>query len=188
MLVLHAQQDAAENSGLAAGEAAGSVSDELLYLDGGFVGGFVFPDADWGPTGCSEAGVGVGVAGSVAGDLGFPVLGVAAGLGAVLRAAVPEAAVHEDRHPQAREHQVSFAANIGQRPAVHEVAQATPVQRRADEPFRSRVAGSLFRHALRRRTWQRLRFHGAGSSNISESHGRGTSSLTAMARGTARAG
>ena len=118
-----------ENGGLAAREVAGSGADELFYVVGGFVGGFVFPDADWGPAGCSQAGVGVGVAGPVAGDLGLPVLGVAAGLGAVLGAAVPEAAVHEDRYLQAGEHHVGLAAHLWQRAAVHEVAQATPVQR-----------------------------------------------------------
>ena len=156
---------AALNGGLAAGKVAGSVSDELFYLVGGLVGGFVFPDADWGPAGCSEAGVGVGVSSSVAGDLGFPVLGVAAGLGAVFGAAVPEAAVYEDRYPQAGEHHVSLAAHLGQRPSVHEEAQATPVQRRADEPLRSRIAGSLLRHALRCRSRQRLRLHVSGSTS-----------------------
>ncbi len=129
LLVLHTPLNAVWNSGLTADEAASSGSDELFYVVGGLVGGFVFPDADWGPAGCSEAGVGVGVAGSVAGDLGLPVLGVAAGFGAVLGAAVPEAAVHEDRYPKAREHHIGFASHFGQRPAVHEVAQATPVQR-----------------------------------------------------------
>lgn len=163
--VLHTPVSAGQEDGLAIPQAAGSVSDELFDLVGGLVGGFVFPDADWGPAGCSQAGVGVGVAGSVAGDLGLPVLGVATGFRAVLGAAVPEAAVHEDRHPQTREHHVGLAAYLGQWPAVHEVAQATPVQCRADESFRSCVARALLRHALRCRAWQRLRLHPVGSTS-----------------------
>ena len=110
-------------------ETVGPIADELFDVVGGFVGFFVFPDAHCGPAGGLEAGVGVGVAGPVASDLGLPVLGVAAGLGAVVGAAMPEAAVHEDRHPQAGEHHVGFATYARQWPAVHEVAQATSVQR-----------------------------------------------------------
>ena len=120
--------NAGQEDGLAISQAAGSGSDELFNLVGGFVGWFVFPDADWGPAGCSEAGVGVGVSGSVAGDLGFPVFGIAAGLGAVLGTAVPEAAVYEDRNPQARKHHVGLAAHLGQRPSVYEVAQTASVE------------------------------------------------------------
>jgi hypothetical protein len=74
---------------------------------------FVPPDAKDAPAGAAEGAVDETVAGYVAGDLGFPELRVAFGLGGVDRTAVPETAVHEDGEFELGENEVRFAEDRG---------------------------------------------------------------------------
>lgn len=68
------------------------------------VGGvFVLPDSDDLPASFMEASICIGVASLVALDLGNPEVGVLLGGPVMVRAAVPEAPVKEDRHPSLSE-------------------------------------------------------------------------------------
>jgi hypothetical protein len=60
-----------------------------------------------------EAFVGVGIPAAVSGHLGWPIPAVHAVPSlAMLLAAMPETAVHEDRHPIGWEHNVSDTAKL----------------------------------------------------------------------------
>jgi hypothetical protein len=104
--------------------------DEVGDAEGGLVRVLVFPDPRHGPAGVMQAFVGVGVPGAVSGDLGRPVpaINVVPSL-AMLLAAVPEAAIHEHRHPLGGEHDVGDAGKPRKRASVDPVAQAATVKR-----------------------------------------------------------
>lgn len=54
-------------------------------------------------------------------------------------APVPKAAVHEDRDPGLRKHDVGFTANARKRPDVNAETQSAVVERRAELSFRRSV-------------------------------------------------
>lgn len=70
------------------------------------VGGLVLPRADDMPAGGAESAVDAPITRGVAFELRAPIADVATGCIAVLRAAVPEAAINEDGDPPAREDDV----------------------------------------------------------------------------------
>lgn len=81
------------------------------------------------PTRIGEPGVRVGVAGDIACDLSWPVVGIRAERPpAVFRAAVPEAAVDEDRDALASEHDVRASTQFGLRGEINSVAPSMRVQ------------------------------------------------------------
>lgn len=69
----------------------------------------MFPNADHKPAAFAQGAIYAAIPGLVAGDLGQPEGGAGLGLGAVLGAAVPEAAVHEYCGLQLGENEVRFA-------------------------------------------------------------------------------
>lgn len=71
-----------------------------------FIDWLVLPDAQHGPSGGRQCCVGGAVAFDVPAELGRPVPLVSRGLATMLRADVPEAAVHEDRDLACGEHDV----------------------------------------------------------------------------------
>lgn len=102
-----------------------------MLSDGGhdgkcdIVGILVFPGANYRPTGGRQAPVSIAVARDVAGDLRRPVVGVRPGLGPMLRAAVPVAAIDEDRDPRASEHEVRAPVQPRKGSRVDDVPQPT---------------------------------------------------------------
>ena len=96
------------------------------------VQGLVLPDPHDLPARRQQGRVGGAVALDVAGQLGSPVPGVRGGLGAVLGAGVPEAAVHEDGDPAGGERDVwPDPRSVEVQPVVLAVPEALAVQRSA---------------------------------------------------------
>jgi hypothetical protein len=88
----------------------------------------MLPEPHHPPTSIGEPAVRVGVAGDVACDLSWPVVGVRAERpSAVFRAAVPEAAVDEDRDALACEHDVRASTQCGLRVEIDAEAPAMRV-------------------------------------------------------------
>lgn len=87
----------------------------------------MFPDADRDPSGLLECCIGITVAADVRLDLLAPELRVALGPCPVGWAAVPEAAIYEDRDLRAAEHHIASPAKAPQWPLVDPVSQAAPV-------------------------------------------------------------
>jgi hypothetical protein len=67
---------------------------------------FVFPDSEDAPPGAAQGPVSPPVPGDVGGELLSPEGRVTFRFGAVLRAAVPEAAIHEHGQPEFREDEI----------------------------------------------------------------------------------
>src|SRR5262245_36021597 len=99
----------------------------------------MLPDADWLPTMRAELFVSVGVTRPVALDLPAPPVRVRPRFAAVIRAPVPEAAVHEDRDAGRPEHKVRPAPYLGYRPSIQHVAETERVDGRPDRQFAGRV-------------------------------------------------
>jgi hypothetical protein len=81
-------------------------SDGCGHALGGLARVVVLPHSDDGPAGALELGGGVSVTLDVPRDLAVPVPLVHRRASTVVAASVPEAAVHEDRDPDARKHDV----------------------------------------------------------------------------------
>ncbi len=80
-------------------------------------------------------------------ELGTPPIGVRFGLRRVLRAAVPEAAVHEDRDLCLGEDDIDRATGHAGHRDVHSVAHSRGVQEPSDRDLRRSVSGALTAHA-----------------------------------------
>lgn len=94
--------------------------------------GHVGPDSDDNPPLLSKLGVGVRVTPCGRGDLGSPPCDVATRWPEVFRAAVPVAAVDEDRNVGSSKHDVGAAPNSGQRLEVHAVSETSAVEYTAE--------------------------------------------------------
>jgi hypothetical protein len=106
----------------------------------------VLPESHHRPPGNLPEVAGLDVTSSVGRDLGRPELRVRLGSRVVLRAAVPEAAVDENGHLAPREDDVGGAAEVGDRSAVHEVAQTASVQFTSHGQLWSGVTGGVGLH------------------------------------------
>lgn len=108
---------------------------------------FVFPHADDLPAGVTQALVSVHVALLVAVDFRRPELCVrSSSLPVVLRTAVPETPVHEDRDFDPGKHQVSCSSNRRQRARGHSVAQTEGVHRRPQRELRTSIPTTVRAH------------------------------------------
>lgn len=103
----------------------------------------VLPDPDHRPPERCHMGVRLTVALDVARELGGPPLTVGRGLGGVLRAAVPEAAVDHYGDLRSGEEQVGAAPGHAGERGVHAIAQTTSVQVTAEEEFGLGIARPL---------------------------------------------
>src|SRR5829696_904503 len=119
----------------------GSVSD-LGYV-------LVLPGAEHLPSVTCERAVDSTVSGDVASELRLPVRGVRPWRVAVVRAAVPEAAVDEDGEARAREDHVGSNDSGRSRDwVIDPEAQPTSVELRPQSQFRSCVTPTVAAHAL----------------------------------------
>ena len=107
----------------------------------------MLPDADNSPACPSQGLVVRTIALHVAIELGLPVADIGLRTRAVIWAAVPKTAVHEDRHPGRGEHDIGAAADS--RPwrdnALTE-AETTPMEFRAKSDLGSRVRRAIALH------------------------------------------
>jgi hypothetical protein len=87
----------------------------------------MFPDPHDQPAGILEGPVGLSIPFAIPFDLLLPEGSVRLGLCAMLRTAIPEAAVDEDRQALPRKDDVGMAAYPLQRRPVHTVSQPKPV-------------------------------------------------------------
>lgn len=138
---------------------------------------FVFPCADYLPSGPRECSVVALVARSVAGDLRASVVTVCPRLRAVLWAAMPVAAINEDRDSFPHEDNVRSNGVASEPDApIEPVAQTSLVKLYADRELRSRVSAPVPDHHCARglaaghgRRWQRWGVaHGAQSSGAAK--------------------
>lgn len=98
------------------------------HAGGTFLRIVVLPEAHRLPPVLPKVGVGVGIANPVPLQLVSPPARVGRRLAAMLRASVPEAAVHEDGNPRLPEDHVSPPPPFGEWPLVDEVAEAQAVE------------------------------------------------------------
>ncbi len=106
----------------------------------------VLPEAEDRPSRFPQGSVRVPVPRDIGGDLLGPERLVRRGRRVVLRAAVPEAPVDEDRDPWPAENQVGRAPQARQRPRIHAVSQAESMDRRAQPELRSRIPAPVRLH------------------------------------------
>ena len=146
--------------------------EDVLHFGYRLGHGHVFPDANNHPSSRNERGVDLTIPFSIAPKLRAPVARVGLGLATVQRTHMPEAPIHEDRHPRAREDDVSAHAptrNI--EPVVLPEAETSPVQPRSEKELRRRVGASDRTHvpgSARRRSCLPLgasHRHGAASQS-----------------------
>mgnify|MGYP001227613457 CR=1 FL=1 len=108
----------------------------------------MLPDPDDLPTVVVENPVGFLVTFHVPLDLGLPEVGVGPRSDVMLRTAVPEASVDEDRDPCCAEDEVRCPAEILYRSGIDSEAEAEPVHKRPDPQLRGCVASSVPLHGL----------------------------------------
>ena len=61
----------------------------------------------------------------------------------MLRASMPEAAIHEDGYPDSRKHDVDFASSKAGNRGINAITQTAAMQLAPQGQFRHRVANSL---------------------------------------------
>jgi len=113
---------------------------------GGLDGVLVLPHANGRPPSGLEPLVSVPVPQAVPFDLGYPVVGVRRWRNIVLRARVPEAAIHEDGHMSLREDQVGPSADRGDGREVHSVPKPQGVDCAPEAHLRGGVSPSISEH------------------------------------------
>src|SRR5690348_6158761 len=91
-------------------------------------GGLVLPDSQDGPPGCGQRAFVFEIAPTSGLQLAGPPLGIGLRKTGVLGASVPEAAVDEHGHTQARKKNVGLAAEPGHRSTMLEEAEAGTVK------------------------------------------------------------
>jgi hypothetical protein len=92
--------------------------------------------------------IGVPVTQAVGLDLLAPEAGVCSWPGSVLRAAVPETAVHKNDHSRRSEDDIGAPATIAENSAVNPKAEPTSVQEPAEIDLRLGVTPSRTSHAV----------------------------------------
>jgi hypothetical protein len=101
---------------------------------------FVLPEPNHGPPGGTKPCVSVGISLLVRLQLRSPPISVRPRRRPMLRAVMPEAAIHEDRKANAWEEDVGTAAHTHEGRAVDPIAQPHPIERRPQCHLRSGVA------------------------------------------------
>src|SRR5829696_3259520 len=131
----------------ASSRSARSSGRRVSVSDLGYV--LVLPGAEHLPAVTCERAVDSTVSGDVASELRLPVRGVRTWRVAVVRAAVPEAAVDEDGEARAREDHVGSNDSGRSRDwVIDPEAQPTSVELRPQSQFRSCVTPTVAAHAL----------------------------------------
>jgi hypothetical protein len=104
----------------------------------------VLPEAKDGPSGRSEVGVDLAIAFNVPLELRLPEVCVDLGVGAVLRATVPKAAVNEHNESSAGECDIGTNGSFLQRnPIVLAEPEAGPVEYGSHFTLRCRIGSSI---------------------------------------------
>ena len=109
--------------------------------------GFVLPDADDKPTGFSERLVGLAIPADVAFDFFFPPAAVPGRRPMMLRAAVPEAAIHHDGDARWAEDDVSGPAHRPDGANPDAIAQAPSMEGSTEPKLRFRITVPDLAHA-----------------------------------------
>ena len=107
----------------------------------------MFPEPEDRPSCGGKPLIGVPIASAVPGDLLFPVVGVGRSLGVVLWAAVPEAAVEEDRDALSGEDHVSSAPKVRKGPGSYPVSKSEGMRGPAQGHFGTGVTAPVGLHA-----------------------------------------
>jgi hypothetical protein len=97
--------------------------DEGLDSCSGEVGILVLPDPHDIPSSLTQLSIRVLVSAPIRFDLLAPEIFIAGGPGRVLGAAMPKAAVDENRHPRGGKGNVSAATFVGEDRGVHSISQ-----------------------------------------------------------------
>lgn len=93
-----------------------------------------------------QASVCISISSDIPSEFRRPILGVRPRDGSVCRACMPVAAVDENSDPLTREHDVSRAAQLGNRTVMHSVAEAGRMDQSANSEFGRRVARLVCSH------------------------------------------
>src|SRR5262249_25465786 len=107
---------------------------------------FVFPHTHYNPASSEKLLISVPVTELVQVNLAMPILGIRACHGAMLGAAVPEAAVHEHSDAFATEHKIGRPPHIRQRAHSHAVAKPKGMDSRAKRPLGASIPGLVTKH------------------------------------------
>src|SRR5258707_1972862 len=112
-------------------ESAGVTGNDIDHLGNRHVDRLVLPEPDHRPARLAKSRISGPVPVDVTAQLRFPVPGIRRWLAAVLRTAVPEAAIHEDGDLPGGEHDVRPDPDpVGQvESVILAIAEAEPVQR-----------------------------------------------------------
>lgn len=113
------------------------------------LGRFVFPEPQHSPARVYKRAICLGISSDVAFKLGQPVLAVSLGEGGVLRTAMPEATVNEDRYSAFSEDYVSSSAAT-EGCVVHPISEPSSMEQAADGKFRSGVSSAVSAHGTAR--------------------------------------
>lgn len=106
----------------------------------------MLPEAQNGPAPFGQQTCGLGIAGSIRGDLVRPELGVGFRGLMMLRTAMPEASVYQDGDMRATEQQVRRAAEISLRPRTDSVTESRSVHQAAHLHLGFRVSSAVGTH------------------------------------------
>jgi hypothetical protein len=110
-------------------------------------GQFMFPDSQHAPSLCPQRAIDPLIPGKIPAEFPVPEPAVMAGPCAMLRAAVPETAVHKNRHPPCAEREIRFSEQSGM---AAPSGEAMPPQNFRQRQLRLLVpGGSNARHHLR---------------------------------------
>jgi hypothetical protein len=145
----------------------------------GLIRGIVFPDARNIPSGLAEEPIGLAVTGNVPQDLRAPVLSVGLGDAAVIRAAMPVAAVHEHGYLRSREHQIGTAIQGRQRLVIDAVSQACGMDEAPHPKFGRVSRRRLPRIELRKAPLEAQDWEAADTSSCSHASGANLCAATA---------
>src|SRR5258708_2937755 len=157
-------------------ESAGVPGNHIDHLGNRHVDRLMLPEPDYLPADLTKSGIRGAVPVHVAAQLGFPVPSIRRWLAAVLRTAMPEAAIHEDGDLPGGEHDVWPDPDPVSKvePVILAIAEAQPVQRPPQRQLGLRVGAAVGPHV--RRTpgagWLRIpRPRGRPSSRAHDARG-----------------
>src|SRR5260370_39713565 len=132
-------------------ESAGVPETHIDTVGNRHVDRLVLPEPDYLPAGLTKSGIRGPVPVHVAAQLGFPVPSIRRWLAAVLRTAMPEAAIHEDGDLPGGEHDVWPDPDPVSKvePVILAIAEAQPVQRPPQRQLGLRGGAAVGPHARR---------------------------------------